>query len=89
MERHLQSAVQILLLAVLIWVGTTVVDVRDQSKIVRSEITEIKSQISAMNSRFDQYLPRNEAVAKFEAEMSKHQEIDRRLNSLEATRRAR
>lgn len=89
MERHMQTVIQVLLLAVLAWVGSTVVDLRDQSKIVRTEITEIKSQINAMNSRFDQYLPRNEAAAKFESEGYKHQEIDRRLDSLESTRRAR
>lgn len=86
MERHIQSGISFLILAALVWVGSTIVDLRDESKISRTEITEIKFQLNAMNSRFDQYLPRNEAAAKFESEAFKHKEIDRRLDSIEGRR---
>lgn len=82
-ERHVQTFIQFILLAVLAWVGATVVDLRDSSNVLTTQVSELKNQVNAMNGRFDAYMPRNETEAKLELESSRHVEISRRLDALE------
>lgn len=83
LERHIQTGLQALVLAVVIWIGNTVVALRDSSAILTTQITELKQQVNTMNGRFGEYMPRRETESRFEAHDMKHADIDRRLDSLE------
>jgi hypothetical protein len=83
MERHIQTAIQLIILAVIMWIGNTVVALRDSSAVLTTQITELKSQVTDINLRFNGYMPRAETEAKFDLESSKHSEINRRLDSVE------
>ena len=83
MERHIQTALQVILMAVVLWIGNTVVELRDSSNILTTQITELKSQVTEINSRFGSYMPRAETEAKFDLQSSSHVEINRRLDSIE------
>lgn len=83
MERHVQTVIQVVILAVLGWIGTTVVALRDSSNILTTQITELKKQVDAMQGRFGEYMPRSETQSRFEAHDAKHSDIDRRLDSIE------
>lgn len=83
MERHIQTAMQFILLALIVWVGNTVVALRDSSAILTTQVTELKRQVEDINGRFNGYMPRAETEAKFDLESSKHSEINRRLDSVE------
>ena len=83
MERHVQTALQVILVALIVWVGNTVVALRDSSAILTTQVTELKRQVGDINGRFDGYMPRAETEAKLELQESKHTEIDRRLDAVE------
>ena len=83
MERHIQTALQVILVALILWIGNTVVALRDASNILTTQITELKSQVSEINSRFSGYMPRAETEAKFELQQSSHAEFNRRLDMIE------
>lgn len=86
MERHLQTAIQIILLGLIAWVGNSIVELRDSSSRLSEQVTQMQSQITEMNKRFDSYLLRTEADVRFDSQESKHNEIDRRLDVLENRR---
>ena len=84
LERHVQSIIQALILLTLAWSGKTLIDVRESTAETKTSLIEMKSRIETMNQRFEYYIPRAEADARFGAEDSKHVDIERRLNSIEA-----
>jgi hypothetical protein len=86
MERHFQSAVQALIVALLIWVGSSLIDLQKASASTQTSLAEVKDQIKAMNGRFEAYMPRSEAEVRWHAQGDTNAEFDRRLNSLEGIR---
>ena len=83
MERHIQTAIQVIIIALIIWVGNTTVDTKDS-------IIELKTQMVATNKRmdefsalFDRYLLRSEADARFDVLKERTSENSRRLNLYE------
>jgi hypothetical protein len=83
MERHLQTAILSILVALLVWVGNAVVQSRDATTRLAEQVTQMRIDMTEMNQRFDKYLLRSEADAKFSSQEIKHAEIDRRLDSIE------
>jgi hypothetical protein len=83
MERHIQTGLQVLLLGLIVWVGNTVVALRDSSAILTTQVTELKRQVEDINGRFTGYMPRAETEAKLDLQNSTHSEINRRLDALE------
>lgn len=83
MERHIQTALQFILLGLIVWVGNTVVALRDSSAILTTQVTELKRQVEDINGRFNSYMPRAETEAKLDLQESKHAEINRRLDTVE------
>lgn len=86
MERHLQTVILTVLTAAIIGLVNLVLQLRDNSAVLITEVAALKEQIIATNARFDQYLPRSEAEARFGREDDKHSAIDQRLDSLEGKR---
>jgi len=86
MERHFQTAISAVLVGLLMWVGNVVVESRDATTRLSEQVTQMRRDMTEMNSRFDRYLLRTEADARFNAQESKHIEIDRRLDVLENRR---
>lgn len=87
MERHIQTAIQCIIVGLVLWLGNAVIESRDAMTRLTEQVTQVRREMSEMNSRFDKYLLRTEADAKFDAQESKHVEIDRRLDVLENRRR--
>ena len=83
MERHIQTILLALVIAILAWVGNTIIELRDSSHVMATQVVELKNQVNEINSRFNGYMPRQETEAKFQLGESQHGEINRRLNSLE------
>lgn len=83
MERHLQTAIQVLLVALVLWTAKAVFDTRDGIVELRAQMVEVRQQMAEMNQRFDRYLQRTEADARFDAINGKIGDNARRLEKLE------
>lgn len=83
LERHIQTVIQVLLLGMIMWVGNTVVALRDSSNVLNTQVTELKYQVTEINNRFNGYMPRAETEAKFDLRSSQHAEFNRRLDNIE------
>ena len=83
LERHIQTGLQAVVLGIVVWIGNTVVALRDSSAILTTQITELKQQVNSMQGRFGEYMPRSETQSRFEAHDVKHADMERRLDSLE------
>lgn len=83
MERHLQTGIQFILLGLLAWIGNSVVDLRDGSVEQKTQLVELKGQVTAINSRFADYPTRLEIQSRFDGTASRFQDVDRRLDSIE------
>lgn len=83
LERHIQTAIQIILVALIMWVGNTSLETRDSITELKTQMTEARQQIGEMNQRFDRYLLRTEADARFDSLKAQNTEIAARLDRID------
>lgn len=83
MERHIQSIVQAVIVALLLWVGATLLDVQKATIEATTSLVEVKNQISQINSRFDRYPTRDEVEARFETANNARIDLSHRVDALE------
>lgn len=66
MEKHIQTLLSAIILAAILWVGNSVLALRDSTAELRGQMSAVNQQLDEMNRRFDKYLTRAEAEARFD-----------------------
>ena len=86
MERHIQTAIQVILVGLILWVGNTTLETRDSIIELKTQMVEARQQIGEMNQRFDRYMLRSEAEARLNALNGSIGEMSRRVEKIEERR---
>ena len=84
MERHIQSVIQAVIVVLLIWVGSTLLDVQRSTIAATTSLAQMEIQIREMNVRFNDYPTRNEVSARLEATEAGRRALSDRLGTIES-----
>jgi hypothetical protein len=88
-ERHIQTAIQILLVALLLWAGTELVKLGQQSAVLQERLTHQAATLAEMRRELkdwgDTYYRSSDAQRELDGIETRIDELDSRVSALEAT----
>lgn len=86
-ERHLQTAIQVVLVALILWSGSQLVQIGQQSAVLEERLTTQAEQLSELRRELkewsDLFYRRTDAERELDQIESRIDNLDRRVSSLE------
>lgn len=83
-ERHIQTILTALILAILVWVGSTLIDVSEQQAVQVVQIQALNERIAEMKESTRDRYTRSDASRDKEAMQERMKSFERRLDQVES-----